>query len=76
MEIEASKLKKIHWVIVMSGKIKILQGVGHLVPCLGVCYANDPPKGWVYGVYTCARSNNLSSRGRSYENKSLPLANS
>ena len=23
----------------------ILQGVGHEISCLGVCYANDPEKG-------------------------------
>ena len=27
------------------GKIMILQGVGHQISSLGVCYANDPPKG-------------------------------
>ena len=31
--------------IVLSGKIMIPQGVGHPISCLGVCYANDPPKG-------------------------------
>ena len=33
----------------MSGKTMILQGVGHPISCLGVCYVNDPPKkGGVY----------------------------
>ena len=31
--------------MVLLGKIMILQGVGHPISCLGVCYANDPPKG-------------------------------
>ena len=39
------RIKKIHWGIVLLGKIMILQGVGHQTSCLGVCYANDPPKG-------------------------------
>ena len=30
--------------MVLLGKILILQGVGHQISCLGVCYANDPPK--------------------------------
>ena len=34
-----------HWGIVLLGKIMILQGVGHPISCLGVCYANDPKKG-------------------------------
>ena len=34
-----------HWGIVLLGKIMILQGVGHPISCLGVCYANDPQKG-------------------------------
>ena len=42
--IEASK-SKTQWGIVLSSKIKILQGVRHPIPYLGVCYANDPPKG-------------------------------
>ena len=31
--------------MVLLGKIRILQGVGHPISCLGVCYANDPQKG-------------------------------
>ena len=31
--------------MVLLGKITILQGVGHQISCLGVCYANDPKKG-------------------------------
>ena len=31
--------------MVLLGKIMILQGVGHPISCLGVCYANDPKKG-------------------------------
>ena len=31
--------------MVLLGKIMILQGVGHPISCLGVCYANDPQKG-------------------------------
>ena len=45
--------QKIHWGIVLSGKIMILQGVGHPISCLGVCYANDPQKGGAYGVRAC-----------------------
>ena len=45
--IEASE-SEIHWGILLLGKILILQGVGHPISCLGVCYANDPPKGGVY----------------------------
>ena len=37
--------QKIHWGMVLLGKIMILQGVGHPISCLGVCYANDPQKG-------------------------------
>ena len=37
--------QKIHWGMVLLGKIMILQGVGHQISCLGVCYANDPKKG-------------------------------
>ena len=37
--------QKIHWGMVLLGKIMILQGVRHPISCLGVCYANDPPKG-------------------------------
>ena len=40
----------------------ILQGVGHQISCLEVCYANDPPKRGVYDARVCAGSNNLSSR--------------
>ena len=32
--------QKIHWVMVLMGKIMILQGVGHQISCLVVCYAN------------------------------------
>ena len=42
--------KKSIGVFVLSGKIMILQGVGHPISCLGVCYANEPPKGGLYGV--------------------------
>ena len=31
--------------MVLLGKIMILQGVGHQISCLGVCYANNPKKG-------------------------------
>ena len=31
--------------MVLLGKIMILQGVGHPISWLGVCYANDPKKG-------------------------------
>ena len=31
--------------MLLLGKIMILQGVGHPISCLGVCYANDPQKG-------------------------------
>ena len=31
--------------MVLLGKIMILQGVGHPISCLGVCYGNDPQKG-------------------------------
>ena len=31
--------------MLLLGKIMILQGVGHPISCLGVCYANDPKKG-------------------------------
>ena len=31
--------------MVLLGKIMILQGVGHPISCLGVCYVNDPKKG-------------------------------
>ena len=34
---------------------KFLQGVGHPISCLGVCYANEPPKGgMVYVARACA----------------------
>ena len=46
--------RKIHWGIIFSPKMMILQGVGHPVPYLGVLYANDPNKGGVDGVHTCA----------------------
>ena len=41
------KIKKIHWGIVSSGKIMILQGVRHPISCLRVCYVNDP-----YAIHT------------------------
>ena len=37
---ERSQIQKIHWGIVLLGKIMILQGVGHPMSCLGECYAN------------------------------------
>ena len=37
--------RKIHWGVIFSPKMMILQGVGHVVPYLGVSYANDPEKG-------------------------------
>ena len=43
--IERPQNQKIHQGIVLLGKIMILQGVGHQISCLGVCYANDPKKG-------------------------------
>ena len=48
------KIKKIHWGIILSGKIMIYKGVRHPISCLGVCYANDPPKMGVYSVRACA----------------------
>ena len=39
--------QKIHGGIVLLDKIMILQRVGHQTSCLGVCNANDPPKGGV-----------------------------
>ena len=39
------KIIKIHWGITFSPKMMISQGVGHLIPQLGVCYASEPPKG-------------------------------
>ena len=36
--------QKIHWGIVLSSKILILQGVRHPISCLLVYYVNDPPK--------------------------------
>ena len=42
---EGPQNQKIHWGIVLLGKIMILQAVGHQISCLGVCYANDPQKG-------------------------------
>ena len=46
--------QKIHWGMVLLGKIMILQGVGHPISCLGVCYENDPKKGGVYDARACA----------------------
>ena len=46
--------QKIHWGMVLLGKIMSLQGVGHQISCLGVCYANDPKKGGVYNTRACA----------------------
>ena len=54
MEGERGHKRKIHWGIIFFPKMMILQGVGHLEPYLGVLYANDPQKGGVYGVRTCA----------------------
>ena len=56
--LKGSETKNFHWGIIFSPKMMILQGVGHPVPYLGVSYANDPKKGGVYGVHTCAWSNN------------------
>ena len=39
------RIKKSIGGMVLLGKIMILQGVGHQISCLGVCYANDPKKG-------------------------------
>ena len=44
---------RIHWGIIFSPKMMVLQGVGHLVPYLGVSYANDPQNGG-YMVYAPA----------------------
>ena len=38
--------RKIHWGITFCPKIMI-QGVRRLIPCLGVCYANDPERGGI-----------------------------
>ena len=46
--------RKIHWGIIFSPKMMILQGVGHPIPYLGVLYKNNPQKGGVCGVRTCA----------------------
>ena len=42
--------KKIHWGIILLGEMMMLQGVGHPISCLGVCYANDLPKRELYGI--------------------------
>ena len=34
-----------HWGIRFCPKMMILQGVGHLIPYLVLCYANDPKRG-------------------------------
>ena len=36
--------EKIHWGIIFSPKMMVLQGVRHPVPYLGVSYVNDPKK--------------------------------
>ena len=47
--------QKNHRGIVLSGKIMMLQLVGHPISCLGVCYANDPQNGGGgCGVRACA----------------------
>ena len=51
---------RIHWGIVLSSKIMILQGVRHPISCLGVCFPNNPQKGG--GCMVSAYANNLSSR--------------
>ena len=48
------KNEKVHWGIIFSPKMMILQGVGYPVPYLGVSHANGPQKGGVYGARTCA----------------------
>ena len=48
--------------MVLLGKIMILQGVGHPISCLGVCYANDPKKGG-YMTPTSALDLTTSLRG-------------
>ena len=48
--------------MVLLGKIMILQGVGHQISCLGVCYANGPQKGG-YTTPTCALDLTTSLRG-------------
>ena len=40
-------MKKIYWGIILSAKMMILQ-VGHPIPPIGVCYANDPKKGGIW----------------------------
>ena len=45
--------QKIHWEIILSGKIMILQGVRHPISCLRVCYASDPQKGGCTGLRLC-----------------------
>ena len=46
--------QKIHWGIIFCTKMRILQGVGHPIPQLGACYANNPQKGGVYDTRACA----------------------
>ena len=36
--------QKIHWVIVISGKIVGFQRVGHPISCLGACYPKKHQK--------------------------------
>ena len=45
-------IKKFPWGIILSPKKMMLQ-VRHPIS-FGVCYANDPPKGGVYGARACA----------------------
>ena len=54
--------------MVLLGKLMILQGVGHPISCLGVCYANDPQKG---GYTTPAPALDLTT---SLRGDSAPLA--
>ena len=44
-------------------KIMILQGVGHQISCLGVCYANNPQKGGGYTMPAPALDLTTSLRG-------------
>ena len=45
--------RKIQWGVILSPKMMILQGVGHLISPSGVYYANDPKIGR-YGARACA----------------------
>ena len=48
--------------IILSHEMIILEGVRHLILCIGVCYPNDPKKQGLYGARACAPSNNFAFR--------------